>query len=317
MLSQLKTLVAACALVFVGTSFADAITGQGTWETTLLGRDIDGHPIDASSANAVFFYDTALNITWLGNWNAGAGSSYDNGVSSTDGRMTWANAVAWANDLTVGSYSDWRLPNADPSCVGNSPPCTNSEIGEVWYTELGNTPGYFANSGPFMNLQSDPVAVGNGDGYWSGTDYAPDTRSAWMFLTPSAYQGYYDKQNPLLFAVAVRDGDVCSAFPGGGATGGCFPGPGPFPVPEPSTYALMLAGLGVLGLVARRRRASISAVTDRRIGAIDVRRNGARNRWLERAFRGGCWRQHYSHIRDDEPGQNRHRQLPDSAELSG
>lgn len=26
------------------------------------------------------------------------------------------------------------------------------------------------------------------------------------------------------------------------------------PVPEPSVYALMLAGLGVLGLVARRRR---------------------------------------------------------------
>ena len=29
------------------------------------------------------------------------------------------------------------------------------------------------------------------------------------------------------------------------------------------------------------------AVTDRRNGATDVRRNGARNRWLERAFRGG------------------------------
>ena len=31
---------------------------------------------------------------------------------------------------------------------------------------------------------------------------------------------------------------------------------GPPPIPEPETYALMLAGLGVLGLVARRRRSS-------------------------------------------------------------
>ena len=31
-------------------------------------------------------------------------------------------------------------------------------------------------------------------------------------------------------------------------------GPGPSPIPEPSTYAMMFAGLGVLGAVARRRR---------------------------------------------------------------
>jgi hypothetical protein len=49
--------------------------------------------------------------------------------------------------------------------------------------------------------------------------------------------------------------DICSPFPGGGTTGGCFPGPGPFPgrgVPEPTT--ILLLGLGLAGLGFARKR---------------------------------------------------------------
>jgi hypothetical protein len=46
---------------------------------------------------------------------------------------------------------------------------------------------------------------------------------------------------------------TCSSFPGGGATGGCFPGPGPFPAPEPGTLALLGLGLAGLGLSRRRK----------------------------------------------------------------
>jgi hypothetical protein len=31
------------------------------------------------------------------------------------------------------------------------------------------------------------------------------------------------------------------------------------PVPEPKTYAMLMAGLGLLGLIARRRRKSLNA----------------------------------------------------------
>src|SRR3989344_215147 len=74
---------AATALVVIvlgASSFAHAasVSGQGTWETTLQGRDLDGN---LSTAEA--YYDTALNITWLANANY-AGTTMD-----------WSNANAW------------------------------------------------------------------------------------------------------------------------------------------------------------------------------------------------------------------------------
>jgi hypothetical protein len=44
-----------------------------------------------------------------------------------------------------------------------------------------------------------------------------------------------------LFAWAVRPGDVAA------------------PIPEPEAYAMMLAGLGLLGVAARRRKQKLNA----------------------------------------------------------
>src|SRR5688572_25735584 len=78
------------------------IAGQGTWETTLQARDIDGDgTVDA-------WYDTALNVTWLADANAGAGSPFDDGSDPLDGEMTWANAKDWAAALDVHGVTGWR-----------------------------------------------------------------------------------------------------------------------------------------------------------------------------------------------------------------
>jgi hypothetical protein len=73
-------------------AIAVPVSGQGTWETTLQARDLDGNgQTDA-------FYDTKLDITWLRN-------------ASLSGAMNWSNAMSWASSLDFGGHSDWRLPS--------------------------------------------------------------------------------------------------------------------------------------------------------------------------------------------------------------
>lgn len=84
-------------------------------------------------------YDDFLDITWLQDANYGAGQSYD-----SDGRMTWDNAVAWADQLVCGGFDDWRLPTHvdgqyvfgyDGTTTGGYN-ITTSEMGHMYYVNL-------------------------------------------------------------------------------------------------------------------------------------------------------------------------------------
>jgi len=231
----------AVALVLGATAVAAQaapVAGQGIWETTLQGRDINGNAVALNSADAVFFYDTVLNITWLRDWNANGG-------------MNWASANAWAASLNIGGFNDWRLPELSGALnttfaytgtdIGYNVNTANSELAHMFYVTLGNLayadssgnelqPGWgLTNTAYFTNMQSFI--------YWSGTEYAPDPSNAWYFNTFDGYQGGAGKVIAL-YAVAVRPGDVLAAQA----------------VPEPGTLGLLLAALGV-GAVVRRRRA--------------------------------------------------------------
>jgi len=208
-------------------------------------------------------YDDALKITWLQNANYAGG------------RMTWDEAVAWAANLnyydTVRNvtYTDWRLPNTNPvnginythisdvtgthdmgwniSAPGTTyAGSTASELAYMYYQNLGNlgyyTPsGYYIgcgvstsnpcldNVGPFIEIQTDV--------YWSGTAVTPsNSPRAWNFYMGHGEQSFNYTFNYIKYSAwAVRPGDVAA-------------------VSEPETYALMLAGLGLLGVITRRAK---------------------------------------------------------------
>ena len=215
--------------------FVLAILGSARAESAFAAlelRDINGRPT-ANSADAEFAYDTVLDATWY--------------LTANDIRFQWDDAKSWAAGLTVGTFSGWSLPAADPSCgnpYGSPYNCTGSQMGELWYTALGNTGGVaMSNTGPFRNLQSRH--------YWTGTEFAPNTaRLAWLFDTNQGAQDATFKEGPY-YALAVRPGDVAA-------------------VPEPGKVALLLSGLAGM-MVMRRKRADAGIPSNGALAQSQIR----------------------------------------------
>ena len=233
--------------------------------TTLIASTLIAASLVSGAAQAALvdrggglIYDTDLDVTWLQDANYAKTSGFD-----ADGAMDWITATTWAANLTYYdsvrnvTYDDWRLPtttdtgapgtqctNSGTDCGYNVDP-NSSEMAHLYFVTLGNqslfTPAFALNDayagganpistldnvGPFINFQSSH--------YWSGTEYAPNPSDAWVFYATSGYQSNNPK-TPSFYALAVSPGDVAA-------------------VPEAQTYALMLAGLGLVGAAARRRK---------------------------------------------------------------
>jgi len=238
------------------TASAAPVSGQGTWESTLKARDIDGHAVALNDASAVFFYDTALNITWARNMEP-------------NGAANWAISNQWAADLVLGGYSDWRLPHAfdsgaagcDYSYAGGTDCGYNvalqsggvtNELAHLFYVTLGNLAAYAPGTGFYRGgtqgvawgLVNTAYFLGNfADGYWTDllVQAGPSPDAVFFrFFDGETHPGGNGIQDML----AVRDGDVLA----GGSTG---PGNG---APEPGSLVLSLAALSGLGALVRRRR---------------------------------------------------------------
>ncbi len=211
---------------------AAVLPEQGSWQTDLSGRDLDGNLANGYEA----YYDQSQNITWLADANYAKTSGHD-----ADGAMSWSAATDWAAGLNIGGVTGWRLPTAKfDTCSGNgflqsqcgyfSDPAS-SEMSHLYFVTLGNARQLSAsnptdlNSGPFANIKD------SWGSYFS--DRVTGVKGAWVFHFNNGNQDadYAFNEHQ---AWAVRTGDVAA-------------------VPEPQTWASMLLGLLAMAAVVRRR----------------------------------------------------------------
>lgn len=200
-----------------------------------------------SRAGGTMVYDNDRNITWVADANlfktlafasgndtayvqsviaanAGTYTLSTNEFNTSFGRMTWNAAGAWVSTLSYGGFSDWRLPSLGVEVSGYNK--TSSEMGHLFYTELGGTAfGQIPNTPYFSNEQNHI--------YWTNTPFSLDNRDAWFFNMNNGEQDHYSGTN-LFHAWVVRDGDVA-------------------PVHVPG--ALGLFAMGLLSLFGMKRRA--------------------------------------------------------------
>lgn len=236
----------ATGLVVMGmTGMAEAtlITiGQATYTTNNISNDY----------NLIWDNDNNGNsVVWL---------DYSNTAN------TWANQVSWAaglNSVGVLSYTmaagytvdfganAWRLPTtvdgekvagfSGLTTAGTN--ITNSEMGHLFYTELGNngfqdkngdTPPVYGltNKGDFTYLTSAA--------YWSGTENATTTEADAWFLNMGNGNQSVAAQETLnqKYGLAVWSGQVTDTNP---------------PAQTPIPGAVWLLGSGLVGLIQARR----------------------------------------------------------------
>jgi hypothetical protein len=217
-----------------------------------------------SRLNGTAVYDTSTNLTWLTNASLAATNAF--GLTLTtlqpNGEMSWNEAQAWVAGMDSQNYlgsSTWRLPTLAPlngtafnfnaanydgtTDFGyNKSGFKGDELSYLYYNTLGNegatriSPTFtgwsacgngstcLTNPGPFTNVQTN---------YWYGTTTSSGNAGVFGITAGNVFSN--STINARNSAMVVATGDVLAA------------------VPEPETYAMMLAGLGMIGLMVRRR----------------------------------------------------------------
>ncbi|MDP8568973.1 Lcl domain-containing protein [Methylophilus aquaticus] len=151
---------------------------------------------------------------------------------SSNGRVSWFGAMAFINYLNSNNYAgsnQWRLPTVVNTAFGyntaTNGTAAGDELVELFSSELGGKE--WSNIPDTATFDNEQASV-----YWSGAEYARDSRYAYNFDTSIGHQ-YDDDKSYLFYAWAVSPGQISA-------------------VPAPP--AAWLFGSGLLGVAGFARR---------------------------------------------------------------
>jgi hypothetical protein len=197
-------------------------------------------------------------------------------LSITDFQLGGSNVVAGGLNSTYSLYFDFSATGHITSANTNPLTGTTSGVldtlsysligasGNSTFSVAGNNPSV-SNSGATQVLGTGTLLDGVVVSVPQGGSFVPSAAATVSFAVAAGKGGFFSPQPFYDMAFTAFTNAISTVTPFGtpGQAGSGFTinnGGGNLnfaaPIPEPETYALMLAGLGAMGFVAKRRKAA-------------------------------------------------------------